>query len=50
VQELAQSVINLLKDPEKCHTIATKSVQSAAKNFSLNRMVDEIEQIYLATD
>lgn len=50
VKQLAQSVINLLSDPEKRRTIAAQSVQSAAKNFSLNRMVDEIEQIYLATD
>ncbi|HET6975050.1 MAG TPA: glycosyltransferase family 4 protein [Pyrinomonadaceae bacterium] len=46
VNQLAQSVLNLLSDPEKRRTIATQSVQSAAKNFSLNRMVDEIEQIY----
>lgn len=50
VRQLAQSVIDLLKNPEKRRTIATQSVQSAAKNFSLDRMVNEIERIYLATD
>jgi glycosyltransferase involved in cell wall biosynthesis len=40
VEHLARSVINLLSDPERRRTIATQSVQSAAKNFSLTRMVD----------
>jgi len=46
VERMAQSVINLLSDPEKRRAIATQSVQSAVKRFSLTRMVDEIEQIY----
>jgi glycosyltransferase involved in cell wall biosynthesis len=46
VQRIAQSVLNLLRDPEKRRTIATQSAQSAAKNFSLTRMVDDIEKIY----
>ena len=46
VKQIAQSVINLLADPEKRRTIATQSVESAAKKFSLTRMVDEIEKIY----
>jgi glycosyltransferase involved in cell wall biosynthesis len=46
VDRIAASVINLLSDPEKRRTIATQSVQSALKRFSLTRMVDEIEQIY----
>ena len=50
VERLAQSVINLLKDPETRHTIAAQSAQSAATRFSLKRMVDEIEKIYLAAD
>jgi len=50
VKQLAQSVINLLSDPEKRRTIAAQSVQSVAKKFSLNRMVDEIERVYLAAD
>ena len=50
VKQIAESVINLLKDPEKRRTIATQSAQSAAKRFSLTRMVDEIEKVYLAAD
>lgn len=46
VKRIAESVINLLSDPEKRRTIATQSAQSAAKKFSLRRMVDEIEKIY----
>ena len=45
-KRIAESVLDLLKNPEKRHAIATQSVQSAAENFSLNRMVDEIEKIY----
>ena len=48
VERIAESVVNLLSNPEKRQAIATQSVQSAAQKFSLNRMVDEIEQIYLA--
>jgi glycosyltransferase involved in cell wall biosynthesis len=47
---IAESVINLLADPEKRQAIATQSAQSAATKFSLKRMVDEIEKIYLAAD
>jgi L-malate glycosyltransferase len=50
IHRIAASVINLLAEPEKRHAIATQAVQSAAKRFSLKRMVDEIEKIYLATD
>lgn len=50
VKQLAQSVIDLLSDPEKRHRLATESVQSAAKKFNLNRMVNDVEKIYLATD
>jgi len=50
VERLAESVIDLLEDPETRQTIAAQSAQSAAKRFSLKRMVDEIEQIYLAAD
>jgi glycosyltransferase involved in cell wall biosynthesis len=46
VQRIAQSVLNLLRDPEKRRAIATQSAQSAAKKFSLTRMVDDIEKIY----
>jgi glycosyltransferase involved in cell wall biosynthesis len=48
VKSIAQSVIDLLADPERRRTIATQSVQSAAKKFSLTRMVDEIEKIYVS--
>ena len=50
VEQIAKSVVHLLKDPVKRRTIATQSVQSAATRFSLNRMVDETERIYLGTD
>lgn len=50
ITRMAQSVIDLLSDPEKRQRLATQSAQSAAKNFSLSRMVNEIERIYLATD
>jgi glycosyltransferase involved in cell wall biosynthesis len=47
VKRIAESVLNLLSDPEKRRAIATQSVQSVAKKFSLTRMVDDIEKIYL---
>jgi len=47
VKRLAQSVIDLLQDPEKRRRLATQSAQSAAQKFSLTRMVDAIESIYL---
>ena len=46
VKRMAESVTNLLSDPEKRHRLATQSAQSVAKRFSLTRMVDEIEKIY----
>jgi len=46
VDQIAASVINLLTDPEKRHTIATKSTQTAATKFSLTRMVDEVLKVY----
>jgi glycosyltransferase involved in cell wall biosynthesis len=46
VNQIAQSVINLLRDPDKRRRLATESAQSAAKRFSLKRMVDEIEKVY----
>ena len=50
VKRMAQSVIDLLRDSEKRRRLATNSIQSVAKRFSLSRMVDEIEKIYLAAD
>jgi glycosyltransferase involved in cell wall biosynthesis len=47
VKSMAQSVIDLLADPERRRAIASESAESVAKKFSLNRMVDEIERIYL---
>ena len=47
VTSIAQSVLNLLQDPDKRRRLATQSAQSAAKKFSLTRMVDDIEKIYL---
>lgn len=46
VKRIAQSVLNLLQDPEKREHLA-ESAQSAAKKFSLTRMVDDIEKVYL---
>jgi glycosyltransferase involved in cell wall biosynthesis len=46
VKQIARSVVNLLSDPEKRERIAIQSAESAAKRFSLKRMVDEIEKIY----
>ncbi len=50
VKRMAQSVIDLLSDPERRRAIATQSAQSAAKKFSLTRMVDDIEKIYLGSE
>lgn len=46
VEQIAGSVINLLSDPDHRRTIATQSAQSAAKKFSLTRMVDEVITAY----
>jgi glycosyltransferase involved in cell wall biosynthesis len=46
VKQIARSVVNLLSDPEKRERIAIQSAESAAKRFSLKRMVDEVEKIY----
>lgn len=50
VKSIAQSVIDLLRDSDKRRRLATKSVETVAKRFSLSRMVDEIEKMYLAAD
>ena len=47
VERIARSVVNLLSDPEKRERLTTESVKSVAKKFSLTRMVDDIEKIYL---
>jgi len=46
VERIAESVINLLSNPEDRRAIATQSAQSAATRFSLTRMVDEIVTAY----
>jgi glycosyltransferase involved in cell wall biosynthesis len=46
VEQIAESVINLLADPERRRAIATASAQSAATKFSLTRMVDELLKAY----
>ena len=48
VQHMARAVIDLLSNSEIRRAIATQAAQSAAKKFSLKRMVDEIEKIYAA--
>jgi len=50
VDRIARSVVNLLSDPEKRERITTESVKSVAKKFSLTRMVDDIEKIYLCRE
>lgn len=47
VEKIAESVIELLSNAEKRRAIINRSVQSVATRFSLKRMVDEIERIYL---
>ena len=50
VERIARSVVNLLSDPEKRERLTTESVKSVAKKFSLTRMVDDIEKIYLCRE
>jgi len=50
VERIAESVSELLKDSEKRHDLATRAREAANARFSLKRMVDEIEKVYLATD
>jgi glycosyltransferase involved in cell wall biosynthesis len=50
VQTIAESVCELLRDPEKRRDLASRAREAANARFSLKRMVDEIEKVYLATD
>jgi glycosyltransferase involved in cell wall biosynthesis len=50
VDRIADAVNKLLGDPKQRHEIAARAKQAANEKFSLTRMVDEIEQIYLAAD
>ena len=46
VQRIAESVCELLRDPEKRREIASRAREAANARFSLKRMVDEIERVY----
>jgi glycosyltransferase involved in cell wall biosynthesis len=50
IDRIAEGVMSLLADPEKRKTIARRAKQAANEKFSLTRMVNEIEKIYLGTD
>ena len=48
VERIAVAVTALLSDPEKRRAIGARAQEAANTRFSLKRMVDEIEKIYLA--
>jgi glycosyltransferase involved in cell wall biosynthesis len=50
VDRIAEAVKELLANPGTRQEIATRAKQAANEKFSLSRMVNEIEKIYLATD
>lgn len=50
VARIAESVCGLLGDAERRREIGARAKEAANERFSLKRMVDEIEKIYLATD
>jgi glycosyltransferase involved in cell wall biosynthesis len=47
VDQIADAVVSLLADRDKREAIASRARQAANEKFSLTRMVDEIERIYL---
>lgn len=47
VHRIAESVCALLADPEKRRELGARAHEAANARFSLKRMVDEIERIYL---
>ncbi len=47
VEAIAESVTGLLKNPEKRRELGARARDEASARFSLKRMVDEIERIYL---
>ena len=47
---IAENVCALLGDPEKRKEMGARAKEAANTRFSLKRMVDEIERIYLSTD
>lgn len=50
VGRIAEAVTTLLEDDEKRREIGARAQEQANARFSLKRMVDEIEKIYLAAD
>jgi glycosyltransferase involved in cell wall biosynthesis len=46
VEDLAQAIAELLSDGKQREELARKARQMVAKHFSLERMVDETEQVY----
>jgi glycosyltransferase involved in cell wall biosynthesis len=47
VERIAEAVTALLEDPKRRHAMGSRAHESANTRFSLKRMVDEIEKIYL---
>ena len=50
VDRIAAAVTELLANPEKRREIGARAKEAAKTKFSLKRMVDEIERVYLAAD
>jgi L-malate glycosyltransferase len=50
VDRIAEAVTELLANPRKRREMAVHAKQAAHERFSLKRMVDEIERVYLAAD
>ena len=50
VERIAEAVVSLLKDADKRSQLGMRAMKVAQERFSLTRMVDEIQDIYLATD
>jgi len=47
VDSLAESIVMLLKDEDKRNQLGGQAREAINERFSLKRMVDEIEKIYL---
>lgn len=50
VQRIAEAVCGLLGKPEQRRAMGVRARDAANTRFSLKRMVDDVERIYLATD
>ena len=50
VERIAEAVGELLANPQKRREMAAHAKEVANERFSLSRMVDEIEKVYLAAD